>query len=260
MHDGHPITGAQLNSVFYFPQYYTAIEDVFTNGLATQEIEDLWNLRPMNYGTTPQPGGIGLPPTDVLVNFIDNHDVPRFLFSGQPIQALHNAFTFIFTEQGIPCVYYGDEQEFKGGNDPANREDFWKSGYSTTGDTFAWVHKLVGLRKKFSAIQKGNQKVVWATTRIAGEPDAGIFAFERSGGGAASGAYAVVVINTNATHASSPEFNGTPMKVSQPSGTKLVDVLGNAGTFTVDASGGLSVSVPATSAVILVPQNQANGN
>ena len=129
VHDGHPITGAQLDSVFYFPQYYTAIEDVFTNGLATQEIEDLWNLRPMDYGTTPQPGGIGLPPTDVLVNFIDNHDVPRFLFSGRPIQALHNAFTFIFTEQGIPCVYYGDEQNFKGGNDPANREDFWPTGY-----------------------------------------------------------------------------------------------------------------------------------
>ena len=47
------------------------------------------------------------------------------------------------------------------------------------------------------------------------------------------------------------------MKVSAPSGTTLVDVLGNAGTFTVDASGGLSVSVPATSAVVLVPQGQA---
>ena len=119
-----PITGAQLDSVFYFPQYYTAIEDVFINGLDTQQIEDLWNLRPMDDGTTPQPGGIGIAPTDVLVNFLDNHDVPRFLFSNPSTQALRNAFTFIFTEQGIPCVYYGDEQDFHGGNDPANREDF----------------------------------------------------------------------------------------------------------------------------------------
>ncbi len=260
VHDGKPITGAQLDSVFYFPQYYTAIQDVFINGLDTQRIQDLWNLRPMDYGTKPQAGGVGIPPTDVLVNFLDNHDVPRFLFSGRPVQALHNAFTFMITEQGIPCVYYGDEQEFKGGNDPANREDFWKSGYSTTGDTFAWLHKLIELRKKFSAIQKGDQKVVWASTRTAGEADAGIFAFERSGGSAASGAYALVVINTNATHSSSPEFGGMPMKVSAPAGTTLVDVLGSGGSFTVQADGGLAVSVPATSAVILVPQSQANGN
>ena len=104
----------------------------------------------------------------------------------------------------------------------------------------------IELRKKFSAIQKGDQKVVWATTRVAGEPDAGIFAFERQGGGAASGAYAVVVINTNAMHTSSPEFNGTPMKVSAPGGTTLVDVLGGGGgKYTVDTDGGLGVTVPA---------------
>jgi alpha-amylase len=163
------------------------------------------------------------------------------------------------TELVIPCVYYGDEQDFKGGNDPANREDFWKTGYATDGATFQWVKKLLAIRKKFSAIQKGQQKVVWASTRTGGEPDAGIFAFERTGGDAA-GAYALVVINTNVSHPSSPSFNGMPMKVSAGGGTTLVDVLAGAGSFTVQGDGGLVVSVPPTSAVILVPEDQANGN
>ncbi|HVY46129.1 MAG TPA: alpha-amylase family glycosyl hydrolase [Minicystis sp.] len=260
VHDGKPITGAQLDSVFYFPQYYTAIRDVFQDGLDTQRIQDLWALRETDYGTTPQPGGIGVPPTKALVNFLDNHDVARFLFSGKPVEALRNAFTFIFTEQGIPCVYYGDEQEFKGGNDPANREDFWKTGYDTSGDTFKWVQKLIAMRKKYGALDKGDQSVVWASTRVAAEPDAGILAFERTGGDAASGAYALVVINTNATHPSSPEYNGAPMKVTAPPGTPLVDVLSGGGTFTVGADGTLAVTVPPTSTFVLVPQDQVNGN
>jgi alpha-amylase len=260
VHDGVPITGAQLDGVFYFPQYYTAIRDVFQDGLDTQRIQDLWAQRPLDYGTRPQEGGIGVPPTQALVNFLDNHDVPRFLYSGKPVQSLQNVFTFLFMEQGIPCVYYGDEQEFTGGNDPANREDFWKSGYDTSGNTFLWVQKLIGLRKKFSAIQKGDQKVVWASTRVGGEPDAGILAFERTGGDAAAGAYALVVINSNALHPSSPVFNGMPMKVSAAPGTTLVDVLGGAGSVTVASDGGLAVTVSPTSALVLVPQDQENGN
>ena len=259
--DGVPITGAQLDSVFYFPQYYTAIQGVLQNEGATQAIQDLWNQRPLDYGTEPQQGGIGVPPTDALVNFLDNHDVPRFLYGGYTTAALRNAFTFIFTEQGIPCVYYGDEQEFKGGNDPANREDFWPTGYDTSGTTFQWVQSLTALRKKYTVLQKGGQSVVWATTRTADEDDAGVFAFERAGGDAAEGAYALVIFNTSSKHASSPEFGGAPVKVTAPPNTPLVDVLNPGGaTSTVGADGTLAITLPATSAVVLVPQDQTAGN
>ena len=33
---------------------------------------------------------------------------------------------------GIPIVYYGLEQGFSGGSDPANREALWPSGYANT--------------------------------------------------------------------------------------------------------------------------------
>jgi alpha-amylase len=178
------------------------------------------------------------------------------------VDALHNALLFQFTEQGIPCVYYGTEQEFAGGNDPANREDLWPSGFKTDNPTFQWIQKLTGLRKKYSALRRGAQNVVWSSTRTGMEPDAGIFAFERTGGDA-GGAYALVVLNTNPNHPSSPQFNGTPMKVSDTiaPGTVLVDVLSDAqATYPVQSGGGLSITVDARRGALLVPQDQVNGN
>jgi glycosidase len=254
MADGPSVTGDQLDGVFYFPQYFTAIRDVFQDQKGTQGIQDLWAERPMHYGTEPQVGGTGLPPDKTLVNFLDNHDVPRFLYSGRDAAALRNAFLFLFTEDGIPCVYYGDEQEFRGGNDPANREDLWTSGYAKSGETYRFVSKLAKIRRQYPALSRGDLKVVWSTTRTGDEPDAGILAFER---GSPNGDYAVVVINTNAQHASSPSFNGVPMKLGGQPGTKLVDVLDDSRpSYTVDGSGGLTIELPKTSGAILVPSDQ----
>ncbi len=86
-----------LDSMFYFSQHYTAFASVFENAhlgapqqAGTQQIQTLWDARSTNYGSTPQKGGVvganvkdqvvGVPPTKLLVNFIDNHDVDRFLF------------------------------------------------------------------------------------------------------------------------------------------------------------------------------------
>lgn len=258
--DGVPIAGDQLDSVFYFPQHFQAIRDVFQNAQATQGIADLWGQRPTNYGTEPAKDGIGVSPQKALVNFLDNHDVARFLFSGKGRDALQNAILFLFTEDGLPCVYYGTEQEFAGGNDPANREDLWVSGYDTSGPTFQWIKRLADLRKKYSALRRGDQKVVWSSDRTGDEPDAGIFAFERTGGDAGA-SYALVVINSNQVHPSSPAFMGAPMKVSAAPGAVLVDVLDPGGaTYSVAADGGLAITVPPQKGALLIPQDQLNGN
>jgi alpha-amylase len=102
---------------------------------ATKPIETLWSSRTTTWGTTPAEGGVGLAPSDIPVNFLDNHDVPRFLWPGRghvgdPQKGLELALLFQFTEQGIPCVYYGTEQGFAGGNDPGNREDLWSTNYA----------------------------------------------------------------------------------------------------------------------------------
>ena len=49
------------------------------------------------------------PDVDMLGNFIDNHDNPRFL-SLTPNQTLfEQALAFTTFSQGIPIIYYGSE-------------------------------------------------------------------------------------------------------------------------------------------------------
>jgi alpha-amylase len=253
-----------LDSVFYFSQHFTVFSNVFENAYdptkaqGTAQIQTLWEQKPTNYGTQPQPGGIGVAPAKALVNFIDNHDVPRFLFaSNGDVAALRNALTLLYTEDGIPNLYYGTEQELSGGNDPANREVLWTTGMPTTGDTFAHIANLARIRKAYVALRRGDTKVVWSSNDVAAEDDAGIFAFERSGGDAGSGPYALVVLNTNDFKTSSTSNGGTVMQTTSPGGTTLVDVLDpSQPTFAVTATGQLQVDVPAQTARILVPQGQ----
>ncbi|MGH7293523.1 MAG: alpha-amylase family glycosyl hydrolase [Polyangiaceae bacterium] len=256
-----------LDSVFYFSQHFTVFQNVFENASnpaaaqGTDQIQALWAQKQTNYGTQPQDGGIGVAPYKALVNFIDNHDVPRFLFaSNGDVAALRNALTLLFTEDGIPNLYYGTEQEFSGGNDPANREVLWTTGMPTTGDTFAHIANLAAIRRAYVALRRGDTNVVWSSPHVAQEDDAGIFAFERGGGDAGAGTYALVVLNTDDFKTSSTSNAGTIMQTTAAAGTTLVDVLdpGHA-TYTVDGSGQLGVSVPAQSAMILVPQGQVVG-
>ena len=120
-----------LDSVFYFSQKFQVFRDVFSSAhdakeqKGTEQITKLWADRKVNYRTEPQPGGIGVAPSKSLVNFMDNHDVSRFLFDAAGDKAaLRNAFVLLMTEEGIPCLYYGTEQDFAGGNDPSNREAY----------------------------------------------------------------------------------------------------------------------------------------
>jgi glycosidase len=249
----------ELDTLFDFPQYFQVFRDVFIGGGSTKKIEARFTERKTNWGATPHDGGIGTAPVDMHVNFLDNHDVGRFLYFAKTagradaVGALWNALVFQFTENGIPCVYYGTEQEFAGGNDPANREDLWPTGFPTAGATFKRIARLSKIRKSVEALRRGTMTFTWTTDHTGDEGDAGLVAFERKSDG---GGYALVVINTNAKHPSTTADGATTMTVTAPAGTVLVDALPETGgqTFTVDGTGKLSVQVPATSAMVLVPQ------
>ncbi|MEZ4301133.1 MAG: alpha-amylase family glycosyl hydrolase [Polyangiaceae bacterium] len=261
-----PITGDMLDGVFYFSQYFQAIRDVFRDAQSTRRIQTLWEARAVNYGTEPNANGTGLPPTKTLVNFLDNHDVPRFLynqsgvsqFKAEPKVALKNALLFLLSEDGIPCIYYGTEQELNGGNDPANREDLWNTGYRTDVPTFQWIKRLTGIRKRHAALTRGDQAVVWSTDHTGDEEDAGIFAFERAGGDAGA-EYALVVFNTHTSKSSSTKDGTSVMTTSLPEGTTLVDILPpEKPAFIVGPNGTLDLTLAATSGMLLVPGEQVS--
>jgi glycosidase len=249
----------ELDSAFYFSQRAYVFSAVFENAhdetrqAGTAQIEQLWNQRQTNWGTEPQTEGIGVAPYKMPVNFLDNHDVARFLFSAEgDVAALRNAMTLLMTEEGLPCLYYGTERDFNGGNDPANREVLWTQGFDTTGATFQHFARLSRLRSQSAALRLGDTKVVFSTSHTGAEGDAGLFAFERAGGDA-NDAYVLVVLNTNGRHSSK-----ATVTTQLTSGTVLVDVLDPARTqLTVGASGALDVELTAQSARVLAPVGQA---
>jgi len=60
-----------------------------------------------------------------FANFCDNHDKNRLLSIpgnwDDRIKQLKACNAMVLTSVGIPIVYYGTEQYFSGGEDPANR-------------------------------------------------------------------------------------------------------------------------------------------
>ena len=243
-----------LDSVFYFSQKYWVFQDVFIREGPTAQIERLYNRRAANYNGEPQPGGIGVAPRDALVNFIDNHDVPRFLYERPDAdgrRALRAALAYLFTEDGIPCLYYGTEQDFDGGNDPANRETLWSSGYATDGETFRWIARLSRIRRNYRALTHGDFSVRWASEHVGTENDAGLIAFERREGEQ----LALVVINTQSRHASSTSFETGRLQTTAAAGTTLVDILSGE-RFEVPGDQRLDLGVEPLATRILVPESQ----
>jgi alpha-amylase len=257
--DGQAITGDQLDSVFYFSQHFQAIRDVFTAAQSTDRIQALWEARAERWGTEPNAGGVGVAPADMPINFLDNHDVARFLFNlrdrDEDTQRLllRNALLFLMTAQGIPCIYYGTEQELSGGNDPANRERMWDTGFPTSGSTFRFTQRLIALRNAYESLRKGGVNVVWSTANTGDEPDAGIFAFERFGPDS-GGSYALVVLNSNQVHPSTPVADDRVFTVSAPPGTVLIDALSDDATpYVVGEDGSLEIVVGPMRGALLVP-------
>ncbi len=277
----------QVDSVFYFSQKYIVYNGIFISGNPTRQIETLWKDRlgdPADpgfvpiYPDTPNAGGPVdsennlISPRKLMVNFIDNHDVARFRFLFDDTRAHHNALFLLMTQDGIPCIYYGTEQRFSGGNDPDNREDMWLSGFDRENGTFRFMKTLIQLRKDLAPLRRGDLRVVWSTETEAdgNTEDAGIFAFERI----YRGETVLVVVNTSNNRTSRPYSNGFSMQTSFASGTRLVNLLCEEGpegdhgahicseqernqqVYTVGSAGSLgqSLDIPPRSGVILVPQ------
>jgi len=114
---------------------YAALRDSFQQGKSMQAIQDYYN-----------DAVVAWPDMSVLGNFINNHDNPRFLSNSTNVQAFKSALAFTMASVGIPMVYYGDEQAFKGGQDPANREPLW-TDMNADSDIYNFLKIINSFRK-----------------------------------------------------------------------------------------------------------------
>jgi alpha-amylase len=126
-----------MDGVLSYPLYFTML-DVFGAQHSMTQLETLLGPAGSYWSKFANVNYLG--------TFVDNHDNPRFLHS-QPSWTLYkNALAMTVFSSGIPIVYYGSEQGYSGGDDPANRESLWPN-YNTNHELYQFIKVLVTTRK-----------------------------------------------------------------------------------------------------------------
>jgi glycosidase len=103
-----------------------------------------------------------------FVSFLDNHDQKeRIKHPNTPSQQVSCAIALLFTLQGIPCLYYGTEQELSGtvdgsGNpdltaNESSREALWgnPNGFAKNSTAFKMIQTLSQLREREPSLAYG---------------------------------------------------------------------------------------------------------
>ncbi|MCX7610530.1 MAG: alpha-amylase family glycosyl hydrolase [Ignavibacterium sp.] len=108
---------------------------------------------------------------EMLVTFIDNHDIARGLYlANEDIEKFKLALTILLTTRGIPKILYGSEiglvgdnrhgtirTPFPGGFKNDSRNAFQDEGRTTKEkDIFNFTKRLLQLRNRFDALKKGS--------------------------------------------------------------------------------------------------------
>ncbi len=148
-----------LTTPFDFPMN-SAIRDVVGHGASAKRIVTVLRQDRL------------YPHPELLVTFIGNHDMKRFLTdAGGSPEKLKLGFSLLATLRGIPELYYGDEIGMAGGEDPDNRHDFpggfpgdAHNAFLPSGrtpqeqDIYSHVQRLLRLRKEHPALREGALK------------------------------------------------------------------------------------------------------
>ena len=171
--DEHPGMDAVIN----FPMAFT-IRRVFGEGAATNDAAFRVNTTLALYANPY-----------IQPNFIDNHDVPRFLASGSTA-GLEQALQFMLTIPGVPVIYYGTEQGFD-----ESRAAMFAGGWGSGGqDHFDPDSPMYAHIAALSEIRLGNPVFIYGdfTEYMSTSSGPGVLAYSRS----LDGEQAVMIFNT----------------------------------------------------------------
>ncbi|RYO73599.1 hypothetical protein DL766_000490 [Monosporascus sp. MC13-8B] len=211
----HTMSGL-LNYAIYYPmnRFYQQ----------TGSSQDMVNMHDQVTSLFPDPSALG--------TFLDNHDNARWLNQKNDVSLLKNALAYVILSRGIPIVYYGTEQGYAGGNDPANREDLWRSNFNTQADLYRAIARLSGARSAAGGLGQDDHKHLYVADTA--------YAWSRAGG-------KLVVFTTNSGSGSSGEhcFN------TQVPGGRWNNTLGS-GSYTADGNGNVCVRFSNGEPVVLL--------
>ena len=157
------LQGDRFDSTMNYTFSYICREFYAEHAISLKEFDEKINRMLLRY---PHPV------STVQMNFLDTHDVPRFLsYCKNGMEDLKQAVFFMMMCVGIPSVFYGDEQLIEGMTEPEYRKPMpWK--YRKP-EMEAFFEKWIKIRRKFPALQKGR----YETVMVDGER--GIYGFRR---------------------------------------------------------------------------------
>ena len=166
-----------LDGQFDFPLFWNTVDTFLRHGMSMGDMKNFMDGNDGYYG----PGAI-------MSNFLGNHDVPRAIGHADgtvtslgdgakdiawteppsapqdvwPYKKLRQAWTFLFSQNGVPLIYYGDEVGLPGAGDPDNRRmmifDAGLSPYQR--ETLDYVKKLGKARSEHSALRHGSRNTI----------------------------------------------------------------------------------------------------
>jgi hypothetical protein len=87
-------------------EFRHALVDVFLNRHPLSRLTGVWANDPKLVDATS------------LVTFAENHDLPRLRGMGVSYEAIKQVLAILMTARGVPCVYYGQEQDLFHPQDP----------------------------------------------------------------------------------------------------------------------------------------------
>lgn len=146
-----------LNSIISFPLHFE-LKTVFAQGLPTDHLA----YRIQQHMTVYRDPYI-------LPTFIDNHDMERFLASGD-VAGFKQALAAIMTLPGIPTIYQGSEQAMT-----QSRQAMFKGGYNqdqdmfnTQSEMYQYIRTLAELRTNNKVFTRGDVNIIASEKRGAG--------------------------------------------------------------------------------------------
>lgn len=168
----------------------------------------------------------------LLGSFVENQDNPRFPSLTGDISLAKNVIAFTLLADGVPILYNGQEQHYAGGNDPANREAIWLSGYNTRAPLYIHVAALNQVRNQ--AIYKSADYLTYQNYPI--YSDSSTIAMRKGANG-----NQIITVLTN-LGSNGATYSLSLGNTGYSAGEDLVEVL-SCQSITVDGNGNVPVSM-----------------
>ncbi|KAL3421340.1 alpha-amylase [Phlyctema vagabunda] len=229
-----------LSGVLNFPSYYW-ITEAFqtTSGSISNLANGINTLKSTCKDVT------------IMGSFLENHDVKRFPYTTSDLSLTKNAIAFTILQDGIPIVYYGQEQQFKGGDVPYDREALWTSGYSTTSTLYKFIGAINQIRNQ--ALFKDPTYLTYNAYPVYSDTSTIVM---RKG---YTGAQIISVFSNRGASGASYTLSLTSSQTGFTANQALVEILGCT-SYTTDSSGNLAVAMAGGAPRIFYPAAQLTGS